>query len=688
LGWIGILANSVTSGFGLPQNGVPWYVLRTMQNFVRCLRACWPYRRRLLLSMACAVLAAVFWSVNFLTIHPILKILEGAKSLPDSVQVDVDKIETETRQPALAKIDRLRNDGEAANSEQIDQQEWKVRRADISIYRLRLLQRLYRNCLPNTPFRALVCVLLAVVASIAVKGLLEAAQESLVGSVTNLTIYSLRNRFFRSALRLDVNQFSTNGCHDLTARYTNDTEVLGAGLKSLFGKMISEPLRIVACVSCACIISWRLTFVFLILVPLGAYVVTRVGRLMKRASKRLMVGMSDIHKILNESFNGIRVVKAFTMEPYERKRCRSAAREFYRRAMRVANIDAVAGPIIEVMGIAGVVIALSAGAYLVLNQRVTIFGIKLASSPIDHETLLTYYALLAAIADPLRKMSSVYTKLHGAAAAADRLMEQIDRRPAVSRNGLGPTLPPHAKSIEFRGINFSYDSSRAILDDINLKFDFGQTVTVVGRNGCGKTTLLGLLPRFFDPDAGKVLIDDIDIRAVNLRSLRRQIAVVTQDTILFDDTIAANIGYGRRNASRVEIEAAARKAFAHEFIERLPDGYETRVGSLGRMLSGGEKQRIALARAILRDPRLLVLDEFTSQIDAESEAKIHLALREFMKGRTTFLITHRLHTLEVADVIVVLDHGRVEAVGRHHELMRTSPAYQSLHEAHTTKRAA
>jgi ATP-binding cassette subfamily B protein/subfamily B ATP-binding cassette protein MsbA len=665
-----------------------------MQNFLRCLRVCWPYRWRLTLSILCAVLAALFWSLNFLAIHPALKILGGTKSLTQSVQADIDEVERVSRAPALEKIERLRVESEQVGPEKqlelaasIDQAQLKVQRADVSIWWMNKLKRFY-SVLPDNRFPALVWLMAAVVVSTLVRGLLEAGQESFVGSVTNLTIYNLRNRFFRSALRLDVNQFANHGAYDLTARYTNDTEVLGAGLKALFGKVVSEPLRVVACVTCACFFSWRLTLLFLVLVPLGGYVVGRVGRMMKRASKRLMERMSDIHKILNESFNGIRVVKAFTMEPYERRRCRGAAREFYRRAMRVVNVDAIAGPVIEVMGVTGVVFALIAGAYLVLNQRTTILGIKLASSPLDHETLLTYYALLAAIADPLRKLSSVYTKLHAAAAAADRLMEQIDRRPAVTRNGLGPTLWAHEKSIEFRDVSFGYDSSRLVLDDINLKFDFGQTIAVVGRNGCGKSTLLGLLPRFFDPDHGSVLIDGTDIRGVNLRSLRRQIALVTQDTILFDDTIAANIGYGRRNASRLEIEAAARKAYAHEFIERLPAGYETRVGELGRMLSGGEKQRIALARAILRDPRLLVLDEFTSQVDAESEAKIHRALRDFMKGRTTFLITHRLHTLESADAIVVLERGRVEAVGRHHDLILQSPAYQSLHEANVVKRAA
>jgi len=223
---------------------------------------------------------------------------------------------------------------------------------------------------------------------------------------------------------------------------------------------------------------------------------------------------------------------------------------------------------------------------------------------------------------------------------------------------------------------------------VNLSFRFGETIALVGRNGCGKTSMVGLLPRFYDPDHGTIRIDGVDIRRINLRSLRKQMAVVTQDTVLFDDTIFNNIAYGHRRASREQVEDASRRAFAHEIIEKLSKGYDTRVGEAGAALSGGEKQRIALARAMLRNPRILILDEITSQIDAESEAKIHAALREFVKGRTTFVITHRLNTLEIADRIVVLESGRIEAIGTHAELLAKSPAYQRLHEAHSQRRVA
>jgi ATP-binding cassette subfamily B protein/subfamily B ATP-binding cassette protein MsbA len=256
-----------------------------------------------------------------------------------------------------------------------------------------------------------------------------------------------------------------------------------------------------------------------------------------------------------------------------------------------------------------------------------------------------------------------------------------DRQPRVRGNSDGPRLTQLEHALEFRDVCFSYEPGRPILTNIHLQIRTGETIALVGKNGCGKTTMVGLIPRFYDPDHGSILIDDLDIRSLHLRSLRRRIAIVTQETTLFDDTIHNNIAYGNRRAHPEGIEIAAQKAFAHDFISRLPNGYQTRVGEAGAKLSGGQRQRIALARAILRDPSILILDEFTSQYDAESEVLIHRALNEFIRGRTTVVITHRLNTLEIADRIVVLDAGRVSAVGTHTELLKDCAPYQRLHEA-------
>ncbi|MGH7170446.1 MAG: ABC transporter ATP-binding protein, partial [Gemmataceae bacterium] len=534
----------------------------------------------------------------------------------------------------------------------------------------------------------------------------EFAQESLVGSVVYLSLFDLRNRFYRNAIHLDIDQFGEQGSSELMARFTNDMESLGAGIKTLFGKVVAEPLRVLACVLMACFISWQLTLMFLVLVPIAVFILARVGRIMKQATRRLLERMSNIYKILQESFQGIRLVKAFTMEPYERRRFRMATRDYYHKAMLVVNIDALADPAIEILGVAAVAAALLAGAHLVLQEATHLFGMRMTEQPLDAAELFQLYVLLAAIADPVRKLSSVFTRIQSASAASDRIFDFVDRRPRVKANSDGPRLrrrhlaPVVANAnastasalgspsyyIEFRDVCFSYQPGHPILYDIHLGVRGGESIALVGANGSGKSTLLGLLPRFYDPDHGSILIDGHDLRRVNVRSLRQLVGIVTQDTILFDDTIYNNIAYGSRGARQEDIEAAAQRAFAHEFILAQPKGYQTRVGEIGGKLSGGQKQRLALARVILRNPSVLILDEFTSAADSESEALIHRAMKDFMVGRTTFVITHRLHTLEIADRIVVLEKGRIAAVGTHAELLAGCPAYQRLQEAYNHQR--
>jgi ATP-binding cassette subfamily B protein/subfamily B ATP-binding cassette protein MsbA len=673
-----------------------------MKNLLRALRYVWPYRGRLILSIVCAGIAAALWGLNFLAIYPVLKIL-AAEQPP---QVWVDK-----------QIDDIRNEIEVkqADAKQLTQEEQDIQQRppskerekllrDVAANQLsveRKLERLKRDqwwlrvakkyidrYLPNDCFETLAWVFLLVIVVVAVKGFFEFWQEVLVGSVINLSLFDLRNRFYRNSIHLDVDQFSEQGASELMSRFTNDTGLLGTGLTTLFGKLIAEPLRALSCMILACMISWQLTLMFLILVPIALYVFSKVGRTMKRATRRLLERMSSIYKILQESFQGIRVVKAFTMEPYERRRFFTATKDYYHKAMLVVKIDALAGPIIELLGVIAVAGALLAGAYLVLGGHTHLFGLQMTKQRMDAATLLQLYALLAAIADPVRKLSSVYPKLQSGAAAADRIFAFIDRRPRVRRNTDGPHLERHRTAIELRGVCFSYEPGTPILTNISLEIRFGETIALVGKNGCGKTTLVGLLPRFYDPDHGSILVDGHDIRTLHLRTLRQQIGLVTQDAILFDDSIYNNIAYGNRHARPEEVETAAKRAFAHEFIEKLSQGYQTRIGEAGSRLSGGQKQRIALARAIVRDPSILILDEFTSQYDAESEALIHRALKDFMHDRTTILITHRRNTLEIADRIVMIEDGRIAAVGTHQEMLMTCEPYQRLFEAQFLRKSA
>jgi len=678
-----------------------------MKNFLRALRVAWGYRGRLLLSLACALFAAVLWGLMFTCIDPVLFILKNGSKSDNNLQArqegkiaDAEKIvkDLEPQIAALVKEQEVLDQAPPSDfrdkhrrdvARDLDKVTRKLETARNDLRWLHFSKKYIDQFMPGDAFTTLVWLFAFVVGTVALRGVFEFAQESLVGSVVNRALYDLRNRFFRNVIHLDVNQFGEQGSGEMMARFTNDMELVGQGMKTVFGRVISEPLKAVSCVAFACWISWQLTLMFLILVPVALFILTKVGRMMKRATRRLLERMSSIYKILQEVFQGIRVVKAFTREAYERRRFRTVTKDYCRKAMLVVNLDALAGPVIELLGVVAVAVALLGGAYLVLEKSAEerLFGLRMSNHPLEPEELLQLYAYLAAIADPVRKLSSVYTRMQSGFAASDRIFDFMDRRPRVRPNAEGRRLEAVCQGIEFRDICFSYDPDNPILTNVQLHVRAGETVALVGKNGCGKTTLVGLLPRFYDPDHGAILIDGVDVRKMSLRNLRKQIGVVTQDAILFEGTIYDNIAYGNRRTTAAQVEEAARMANAHEFIAGLPHGYRTQIGE-ARSLSGGQKQRIALARAILRDPKILILDEFTSAADAESEAAIHRALREFKRDRTTFVITHRLNTLEIADRIVVMDEKRIVAVGTHAELMATCALYQRLHEAQGQKLVA
>ncbi|MDB5308247.1 MAG: putative multidrug export ATP-binding/permease protein [Gemmataceae bacterium] len=714
-----------------------------MRNFLRTLKHSWPYRYRLAASVVCALFVAALWSLNLSAIYPLLQILSTDKNLQQWVDDEIEaargKLENQERKRALEEnkttllaIQRNpnffpnREEKEREATRQIAKIEGDQSDAGNSLYRYQLLKDRVIRHLPTDRFATFMWIVAALIVGVAIKGVFEFLQETLVGSITNRTLFDLRNRFFRRAIHQDVRQLAGTSTPELMARFTNDLEQLGLGVKILYGRLVGEPLKMIACLVIACCISWQLTLVFAVLIPAAGITLMRVSKMMRRAARKVLERMSAIYKILRETFDSIRAVKAFTREPYERQRFRKATEEYYRKAMRVIYIDAFANPMIELLGVAAVSFALAAGTYLVVTQHTHILGMRMTAQPLGFATLLQLYAFLAAIADPVRKMSSVYTKLQGGEAAANRVFDLFDRMPTVGANPAGPRVTAVEKGIEFRNVGFSYDptAENPTLDRINLTVKPGETIAIVGPNGCGKTTLLGLLPRFFDPDHGAVLIDGVNIRTAHLRSLRQLIGIVTQDTQLFDDTILANIAYGKKRATKEDVIKAAKRAHANAFIEALPDGYDTRIGDMGSKLSGGQRQRIALARAILRNPSILILDEFTSQVDAESEVEIHAALKEFVKprpavaavvpegkseasspggnagakvetaeegvkGRTTFLITHRLHSLpEIATRIVVMDAGKILDVGTHPELIARCDVYQRLHQSAQFRKAA
>ncbi|MBJ45021.1 MAG: hypothetical protein CMJ80_17385 [Planctomycetaceae bacterium] len=356
--------------------------------------------------------------------------------------------------------------------------------------------------------------------------------------------------------------------------------------------------------------------------------------------------------------------------------------------MKISFYSALTKPITETMGIVMISLALLAGAYLALNGETHLFGIRLADRRLDVPSLLVFYGLLIGTTEPARKLSEIFNSIQAGVAAADRLYPMLDKEPLVVSPQDPTPLPTSHQQIQFENVSFHYAEGVGVLNGIDLTVNFGETIAIVGPNGCGKTTLVQLLPRFFDPTTGQVKLDGVDLRDVRLRDLRQRIGMVTQQSAMFDDTVFRNIAAGRIEATHDEVLAPAKKARAHRFIvDKLEAGYDTVVGTSGGRLSGGQRQRIALARAILRQPEILILDEATSQIDLESEQLIHQALEEFSVGRTVFMVTHRMSTLSLADRVLVMNGGRVEGFDTHSNLIQSCGLYRRLYDLQFKKSA-
>lgn len=549
--------------------------------------------------------------------------------------------------------------------------------------------------MPTDQFDTFAVILGLLLVATGIKALFMFFQEVLVGRVVQLVTMSVRKACFRHSLHLDYQTLTKQGTSELMALFTHDIDTMANGLTLLGGKIVREPLKALSCILLAFYINWRLTLLSLVFVPLAIFIFHRFGKSLKKASHKSMESMSLIYKVLEETFDGIKVVLAFNGGRKHRHRFHDENKSYFKKSMKIVTVDAMTNPTTEVLGMAAVLISMLPGAYLVLRHEDKIWGVALATRPMEINELVVLYALLAGILDPVRKLSSVYSKLKKSSAAAERIFNFMDQQTLVKDPAIPEELPRHSETIEFKNVSFQYRSSLEhgrgrSLDGVDLLVRAGEVIAVVGDNGSGKSTLVNLLPRYYDPDEGGVLIDGIDLRHARIRDVRSQLGIVTQETLLFDESILENIRYGRPEATRAEIEEAARKAHAFSFIEQLPEGFDTCVGEKGMRLSGGQRQRISLARAILRNPAILILDEATSAIDSQSELLIHKALMQFVKGRTAFIITHSVTNsiLEFVTRIAVLEHGKLVGLGTHDELIENCPAYQKLHHVQARQKAA
>jgi len=658
-----------------------------MSNFVRVLRLAFRRRFTFLASIVCALVVAVLWGANIGTVYPFVKVAFQGQSLQEWIQE-----ETEQAERTITELtDRIKqHEGELAQTPPARQ---KKLRAKISRARSRVAAeqkalQTYRwigpyidRYLPDDPFRTLVLVTAFLLAGTLLKDVFLIGNTILVARLAQLATFDLRKLFYRRTLQMDLATFTGEGTTDLMSRFTHDMEQVAGGLVALYGKLVREPLKMAACLIGAACVCWRLLLLSLVLAPIAALLIRWLAKTLKRANRRAMEEMAQIYNTLEETFRGIKIVKAFTNERQERRRFHVDSKHYFSKAMRIARYDSLSRPITEVMGIATICLALLAGAWLVLAGETHLLGIRMSARPLSPEALLLFYGMLIGIADPFRKFADVFTRLQRAAAASDRIFSRLDRQAEIRDPQRPVSIGRHHRDLVFDGVDFAYRPGTPVLSNINLRIPFGQTVAIVGPNGSGKSTLANLIPRFYEPLAGTIRLDGVPLGELRLRDLRRQIGLVTQETLLFEDTIFNNIRYGSPRATPDDVIRAARQAQAHHFIENeLAEGYQTNAGSLGNQLSGGQRQRIALARAILRDPAIIILDEATSQIDVESEQAIQKVLEEFVRDRTTVIITHRTAVLALADQIVVMQAGRILDAGSHEELMGRCGLYRRLQQ--------
>jgi ATP-binding cassette, subfamily B, bacterial MsbA len=512
----------------------------------------------------------------------------------------------------------------------------------------------------------------ALVASTVLKGIFDYVGTYLVNHAGFGMITNLRNDLYNSVLRRSAAFFQKHTTGTLISTIINDIERVQFAMSSVLAEFLQQFFTFVFTAVLVIILGRQLAWVLLIFIPIIIFSAIRIGRRVRSTTRTGQDQLADVQNILHETITGNRIVKAFGMESWEVARFRSAAQRLFHANLRSVAAAAISSPLMDIFGAIAIALLLLLGRDQIAGNQLTLGA------------FIAFVAAVLSMYNPVRKFAVFNNNFQQAMGASSQLFKFMDTEDVVAEKPSAKSLPRFSKSIRFEDVSFSYqsdgDESREILRNINLEVGRGEIVAVVGSSGAGKSTLVHLLPRFFDVTAGRILVDVHDVRDVTLSSLRSQVGIVTQETILFNDTVRNNIAYGRPQVPMKEVEAAARAALAHDFILALPSGYDTVIGERGVRLSGGERQRLAIARALLKNAPILILDEATSALDSESERLVQSALQNLMSGRTVFVIAHRLSTVRRADRIVVIDNGAITEIGAHEELMKTFGTYRRLYE--------
>lgn len=500
------------------------------------------------------------------------------------------------------------------------------------------------------------------------RGIFFFGQTYLMSYIGQRVIIDIREAVYRQLQRLSLGYFDKRQTGAIMSSVTNDVSALQAALVESMVELVTEAMILIGSLGAMFFLHWKLSLLTLITMPLVLQAINTFGKKLRQAGRVLQARTADITAILQETISGIRVIKSFAREDYETNRFKQENFFNFRAQMKTSQLLATLTPVIEFLSAIGVTVIIWYGGMEVINGNLT------------SGALIAFLIYVVNLSNPVKRLSRVYGNIQRSLAAAERVFEILDTEPDIKDMPGAVDLPAVEGHVALQQVSFAYSSGQYALREVSLEVKPGQTVAIVGPSGAGKTTIANLLPRFYEVTEGRILVDGKDIRTVTMQSLRQQIGIVPQETVLFNGTVYDNILYGRLDATEAEVVAAAKAANAHSFIDKMPDKYQTQIGERGAKLSGGQRQRISIARAILKDPRILVLDEATSALDTESEKLVQQALDKLMIGRTSFVIAHRLSTVQRADMIVVLDKGRIVEQGTHSELLASGGLYSTLYQ--------
>lgn len=624
-----------------------------MKTYFRVLRYVFRYWRYIIPAVLCMMFFVLFSAFSMTTILPLLNVLFGEQTSIEAVS-----------EPDNSKIDLLsRPDG--TTNEQI----LKLEKGFSGLKdRFEAEIRNYLSGFSKIDQLRILCVVILI--GFLLKNFFSVGQNFFMAPVEQGFIHDLRNELFLHFQRMSLDFFHGERMGKLISRVTNDVTIINASVAAAINSLFRDPLAVIIYVTLMILLSWKLTLFIFVLIPLTGWVLSTMGNKLKHDSERMQNRLADLTSILYETLYGIRVVKAFAMERFEINKFKTKNEFFKKTVIRMSRIRKLSPCLTEYIGVSVAVFILYFGGSEVLT----------GANALTPAQFILFLGFLFALMEPLKLLGQVFTSTKEGLVAARRVFEILDKPPTIVNSENPIVKDTFNRMIEFKDVSFQYNSGEKVLSNVSLEVEKGQVVALVGPSGAGKSTLLDLLVRFYDPLEGKIEIDGINIKNIYLDSLRKLMGIVTQETILFNDTVWNNIAYGLSDVSEEQMFNAARAANADGFILEMPQSYQTLIGDRGLKLSGGQRQRVAIARAILKNPPILIFDEATSSLDTQSELLVQEAIERLLTGRTSLVIAHRLSTIQNANKIIVLDQGRIIQAGNHDQLINQTGLYRKLYE--------